>query len=386
MIHYFTFGDVSTANYNVWVSGSGVYDSPERDVEFISIDGRNGDLIQDNGRFHNLEVTYPCFIARTFLDNFDNFRSQMHLQRGYQKLWDSYHPLEYREAVLSAPIHPHAGVLNRDGTFDITFNCKPQRFLLEGSEYVTYYPVSYGGFDSSGANSADEYCYRIEYMDVTEGESFTASADYVSTTTHSVVLTVAFYDSDKTFLSLVESDAGTSQSVSTSVPSGASYARVMYGQFASTSSDTIALTVNNGGVETAYTDGGILLVNPTGYTAQPIIKAYDATGFQVKRLGANYSETSDITEVTISDYSSTERSDCVIDSVIGDSYSEELDGRSATVVSLNPFVTITEDGEYSDYPTLGAGGNVIWTATNDSGTTSTDSFSSCQIKSGWWYI
>lgn len=384
VIHYFTFGDVNTANHNVWVSGTETFDSPERDVEYISIDGRNGDLIQDNGRFHNIEITYPCFIARTFLNNFDDFRSAMHLQRGYQKLWDSYHPLEYREACLSAPINPKTAVLNRSGTFDITFNCKPQRFLIDGSEYVTYYPVSYGGFDSSGADSTDEYCYRIEYIEVTEGDSFTVSAEYASTSIHSVVLTVAFYDSEKTFLSLVASASGTSQSVSTTVPSDAYYARVMYPSFLSTSK--LTLSVVNGGVETLYTDGGILLINPTGYTAQPIISAYDCTGYEVRRLGSAYSTTDDITTVTVSDYSATERSDCVVDSVIGDCYSEELSGVSASVVSLNNYVTITEDGDYSDMPTLGAGGNVIFTADNESGSTSTDSFTSCKIKCGWWYV
>ena len=217
MIHYFQFGDVNTANFNVWVSGTGVYDSPERDVEYVSIDGRNGDLVQDNGRFHNIEVTYPCFIARTFLDNFDDFRSAMHLQRGYKRLWDSYHPLEYREAVLSAPIQPKTGVLNRSGNFDITFNCKPQRFLIEGSEYVSVYPVNLGAIDASGADEADEFTYRIEYFPVTPNSALKATSEYVDITHHSYPLTVAFYTSSKTFISSVSAQSALTQSINTTV-------------------------------------------------------------------------------------------------------------------------------------------------------------------------
>jgi hypothetical protein len=40
----------------------------------------------------------------------------------------------------------------------------------------------------------------------------------------------------------------------------------------------------------------------------------------------------------------------------------------------------------SDYPTLGPGANIINTATNDSGLSATDCFTSCKIKAGWWHI
>jgi len=373
MIHYFSFGDVNTANFNVWVSGTGAYDSPERDVEYVSIDGRNGDLVQDNGRFHNIEVTYPCFIARTFLDNFDDFRSAMHLQRGYKRLWDSYHPLEYREAVLSAPIQPKTGVLNRSGNFDITFNCKPQRFLIEGSEYVSVYPVNLGAIDASGADEADEFTYRIEYFPVTPNSSLKATAEYVDITHHSYPLTVAFYTSSKTFISSVSAQSELTQSINATVPITAAYARVVYGSFLS---PTKYLRLENNGVTTTYADGGSIFINPTGYTAQPIIKAYNATSFSVKRLGANFTEAADITTVTVSDYSSTGRTDCVVDSVIGDAYSEEINGMSAAIVNLNPYITITEDGQISDYPTFGAGGNIITGA----------GFTSCAVKCGWWLV
>lgn len=381
---YFQFGDVSSSDYNVWISGGKTFDAPDRDVEFISVDGRNGDLIQDNKRFNNIEVTYPAFISRTFLTDFDQFRSEMFRQNGYRRLWDSYHPLEYRMAALVSGIRPDTTVANRGGKFDITFNCRPQRYLIDGSEYVTYYPVSNGGFNASGVSIDDAYTYRVEYMPVTPGTTFKASASYADTSIHSEVLTVAFYTNAKAGISITPSASGTDQSVEVTVPSNAAYARVMYGAFMSTTKFT--LTVENNGVVTTYSDGGPLLVNPTGYVAQPIISAQNAKLIQVQRLGANNNVSGDVTTVTVSDYSGTGRTDCVIDSVIGDAYSEEIFGMAAAIVNLNPYVTITEDGVLSDYPTFGPGANIINTATNDSGLSNTDCFSSCKIKAGWWHI
>ena len=43
------FGDVDSADYAIYISGDGVYNAPERDVEFVSVPGSNGDIAMDNG-------------------------------------------------------------------------------------------------------------------------------------------------------------------------------------------------------------------------------------------------------------------------------------------------------------------------------------------------
>ena len=55
----FTFDGIDSKKYGVYITGEAVYNAPERDVEVISIPGRNGAYLLDNGRFSNITVTYP---------------------------------------------------------------------------------------------------------------------------------------------------------------------------------------------------------------------------------------------------------------------------------------------------------------------------------------
>lgn len=128
------FDGKSTKDFGVWISGSGTWGSPERDVSHISIPGRDGDLTIDNKRFHNITVTYPAFIARGFRNKFDSFRAYMVSRPGYHRLEDSYHPDEFRMAEFYKAMEPEVGTLNSSGRFDLEFYCKPQRWLKSGEK------------------------------------------------------------------------------------------------------------------------------------------------------------------------------------------------------------------------------------------------------------
>ena len=131
------FGGVNSADYNVWISGADSYSAPERDVEVVSVPGRNGDLIIDNGKWNNISITYPAFIPKGFENQFNYFRSAICRKTGYQRLEDTYHPDEYRMARLAGGLSPSkVGAFLRNGDFSLTFNCKPQRFLKIGDEPV----------------------------------------------------------------------------------------------------------------------------------------------------------------------------------------------------------------------------------------------------------
>lgn len=139
---YFTFGDIQSNSYGVWISGEGVYNAPEMDVEYVSIPGLSGDLVISNNRFHNIEIVYPAFISAQFSTRFDLFKAAMLSKFGYQRLTDTYHPDEYRLATFTGPIEVETGAYNRNGLFDITFNCKPQRFLVSGDTVLTFSSAS----------------------------------------------------------------------------------------------------------------------------------------------------------------------------------------------------------------------------------------------------
>lgn len=129
MRNTFTFGGLTSSTYGVYISGSGTYDSPERDYTIESIPGRNGDLVLDNHRFLNIELKYPAFIYKDFKTNLESLRSALSSKIGYQKLSDTYHPGEYRLGYFTNGITVKPTKNLYAGEFDLVFNCKPQRFL-----------------------------------------------------------------------------------------------------------------------------------------------------------------------------------------------------------------------------------------------------------------
>lgn len=138
------FGGVDSADYGIYIDGGGVFNSPQRDVSMISIPGRNGDLTIDNGRFENVEVTYSAFIDGrpdgTIHDRVQAFRNAIGALRGYQRLEDTYNPDEYRQALFIGGLEVDPVVYQTGGEFEITFNCKPQRWLKSGEEAITLTP------------------------------------------------------------------------------------------------------------------------------------------------------------------------------------------------------------------------------------------------------
>ena len=135
-----TFDGENSLDYGVYITGEAVYNAPERAVEMISIPGRNGAIALDQGRFENIEVTYP---AGTFGDDQPEFASKIRAFRNalasrfkYVKLTDSYHPDEYRLGLYKSGLTTTPVQRSKAGEFPIVFNCKPQRFLTSGETEV----------------------------------------------------------------------------------------------------------------------------------------------------------------------------------------------------------------------------------------------------------
>lgn len=137
-----TFGGINSANYGIFIDGGGVYNSPERDVTLVTIPGRSGQLVMDNGRFENIEVTYSAFIDGrddgTIRDSIRDFRNAIGALRGYQRLEDTYNPDEFRQALFIGGLEVDPVVYQTGGEFEITFNCKPQRWLKSGEELLVF--------------------------------------------------------------------------------------------------------------------------------------------------------------------------------------------------------------------------------------------------------
>ena len=129
------FDGEDSRNYGVYITGEAVYNAPARDVEMVSIPGRNGSFALDKGRFENIEVSYPAGIfAETeadFAQAISDFRNLLCSRNGYVRLTDDYNPNEYRMAIYKSGLEVEPAQL-KAGEFNIVFDCKPQRWLTSG--------------------------------------------------------------------------------------------------------------------------------------------------------------------------------------------------------------------------------------------------------------
>lgn len=133
---YLVFGDVNTKDFAVGIYGNALASAPERDQEFVKVPGRNGDLILDNGRYNNITISYKAYIIDNYNVNIAGLRNALLDKTGYSKLQDTVNPDEYRYAKALPFDVDEYGIL-RAGEFTMKFNCKPQRYLVEGDKVIT---------------------------------------------------------------------------------------------------------------------------------------------------------------------------------------------------------------------------------------------------------
>lgn len=150
MRNYLVFGGKDSRDFGVYISGQGTFNAPEKAYTFYPIPGRNGALIGNERRLENVELSYDCFIYSDFDKNIADFRTYLLSLDGYQDLTDSYHPDEIRKACFVGPLEVSPTRKNKAGSFTLTFNCKPQRYLVSGN--TKYYWTSLGNQTITGAS------------------------------------------------------------------------------------------------------------------------------------------------------------------------------------------------------------------------------------------
>ena len=137
-MNYFEYKGIRSSDMGIRIESKNVFSGPEYDVDFLSIPGRDGDLISGSGRFPNVQVTYSVFVpAKTI--------SELAQKITAIKAWlyaglDSYHTLEdtydssfFRYAVYAGKLDIE-DELNRIGIFTISFSCKPFRYKEDGMD------------------------------------------------------------------------------------------------------------------------------------------------------------------------------------------------------------------------------------------------------------
>lgn len=136
-MNYLIYNGINTSDYGIFISGAESFNAPEADLSFQSVPGRNGDLIFDNKRWKNISVRYPAFIREGFEDKARAFLQQMLSDVGYKTLQSTYDIDHFRQGTFAGPVTFETGPWNDSGRFDLTFTCKPQRFLTSGTASTT---------------------------------------------------------------------------------------------------------------------------------------------------------------------------------------------------------------------------------------------------------
>lgn len=135
-MNFLIFGGVNTRDYDVFINHEGIYNTPERAVERVAVPGRNGDVIRDQGRFENVTVTYGAHADEDMKRRFGALRQALMTQVGYQRLEDTFRPEEFRLGRFSGDTIVSPSQMGREGYMELSFDCKPQRFLKSGEEAI----------------------------------------------------------------------------------------------------------------------------------------------------------------------------------------------------------------------------------------------------------
>ena len=140
-MNYFEYKGIRSSDMGLRIESKNIFSGPEYEVDFLSIPGRDGDLIAGSGRFPNVQVTYSVFIpAKTISELSQKITAvKAWLYSGlnsYHTLSDTYDTAFFRHAVFAGKLDIE-DELNRIGIFTISFSCKPFRYDEAGTESIT---------------------------------------------------------------------------------------------------------------------------------------------------------------------------------------------------------------------------------------------------------
>lgn len=136
MMNYFVFNGRDSRDFNTYLAASNMFDAPARDIESMSIPGRNGNIIFDNGRFSNFAGSLSAYIPKGMQSMTGQLRAALMSVTSYARYEDTMHPGEYRLARYGGAFEIEDS--DRVGAaFTLSFDCKPQRFLVSGERPIS---------------------------------------------------------------------------------------------------------------------------------------------------------------------------------------------------------------------------------------------------------
>lgn len=144
-MEYIEFNGVNSLDLNIGItSRKGILGSAERDVSILSVPGRDGDLVVDNGRYKNVQIEFESYIlpdSPQFKDEYELFQLCQKVKEWltkevkYCKIKSSRQHGYYRLARLSNKLDI-ADVYFQIGSCKLTFDCYPYMYSEAGDTEV----------------------------------------------------------------------------------------------------------------------------------------------------------------------------------------------------------------------------------------------------------
>lgn len=144
MVHYFEYNGINSREMGVYIRTKQAYDKPQRDLSIISVPGRNGDLVIDNGSYKNLEMTLGLRlvtprISKNDVESFNYAYNKvvewLQPTANYFAYSDSYDPRYYRKACIKSALKV-TQKCSDIADFNVTFSMKPYKYSFEGDEAI----------------------------------------------------------------------------------------------------------------------------------------------------------------------------------------------------------------------------------------------------------
>ena len=126
---YFIYNDKSSEDFNIKIKNINNLSSPQRSIEKISVLGKNGELVIDNGNYENFILTIECYLNCSSEDkNVIAREIKRWLQSDflYKKLILSNDVEFYYEAYCDTKLD-FEYVSSNFESFLISFSCKPYK-------------------------------------------------------------------------------------------------------------------------------------------------------------------------------------------------------------------------------------------------------------------
>ena len=135
-------GDVSSADYGIYVLDVNDTDMPRRDYTTVSVPGRSRDLHYDNGRFENIDRVYKCFSVSMPMfgdtgDSISAFVGRIMRLKGYQRIECGLHSDFYVKGECRGEMQPVFSDGRGTAQFDLTFDCDARKYLISGEQEIT---------------------------------------------------------------------------------------------------------------------------------------------------------------------------------------------------------------------------------------------------------